>query len=162
MFHRHTQAARGGLVVALRACADQRVDVDFHHASVVLDGLQALHFDVIGFQGGSFGWPCSIALSAALTTPPPDAGAPGGFRLAPALRARCVDPANGPDVEVPYVAASVINNTTKYSSAAGNASIELITIKKNCSDGMSEEIHPYEVTLRVNKTKYSGCGRKNN
>ena len=71
-------------------------------------------------------------------------------------------PANGPDVEVPYVAASVINNTTKYSSAAGNASIELITIKKNCSDGMSEEIHPYEVTLRVNKTKYSGCGRKNN
>ena len=71
-------------------------------------------------------------------------------------------PADGPDVEVPYVAASVINNTTKYSSAAGNASIELITIKKNCSDGMSEEIHPYEVTLRVNKTKYSGCGRKNN
>jgi uncharacterized membrane protein len=69
-------------------------------------------------------------------------------------------PADGPDVEVPYTAPSAVNSTTSaYSSSAGSASIELIITKKDCSDGMSEIIHPYSVTLSVNKTKYAGCGR---
>ena len=72
-------------------------------------------------------------------------------------------PANGPDVEVPYVAASVVdNNINRYNASSSATTLELIITKKDCSDGMSEEIHPYEVTLRVNKTKYAGCGRKNN
>ena len=52
--------------------------------------------------------------------------------------------------------------TSKYVSASDSASIELTIIKNICSDGMSEEIHPYTVTLLVNKTKYSGCGREGN
>ena len=72
-------------------------------------------------------------------------------------------PADGPDVEVPYVAASVVdNNTNKYNASGSAATLELIITKKDCSDGMSEETHPYTVTLSINKTKYTGCGRKGN
>jgi uncharacterized membrane protein len=69
-------------------------------------------------------------------------------------------PAEGPDVEVPYPAAgpSVVGDTTHYISSASPA-IDLLIVKKNCSDGMSEIIHPYSVTLSVNKTTYAGCGR---
>ena len=70
-------------------------------------------------------------------------------------------PADGPDVTVPFVAAVTVNNTTiKYNSTTGNSSIELIVIKKDCNDGMSELTYPYHVALVVNKTKYAGCGRK--
>ncbi len=68
-------------------------------------------------------------------------------------------PADGPDVEVPYVPLSVGVNSSQYNSDSGNTSIHLSYSRKDCSDGMSEEIHPYEVLLVVNKTKYSGCGR---
>ena len=70
-------------------------------------------------------------------------------------------PADGPDVEVPYVAASVVdNNTNRYNASGSAATLELIITKKDCSDGMSEQTHPYTVTLSINKTKYTGCGRK--
>ena len=72
-------------------------------------------------------------------------------------------PADGPDVEVPYVAASVVdNNTNRYHARGSAATLELIITKKDCSDGMSEQTHPYTVTLSINKTKYTGCGRKGN
>ncbi len=72
-------------------------------------------------------------------------------------------PADGPDVEVPHVAASVVdNNTNRYSASGTAATLELIITKKDCSDGMSEETHPYSVALSINKTKYAGCGRKGN
>ena len=72
-------------------------------------------------------------------------------------------PADGPDVEVPYVAASVVdNNTNRYNAPGSAATLELIITKKDCSDGMSEQTHPYTVTLSINKTKYTGCGRKGN
>lgn len=69
-------------------------------------------------------------------------------------------PADGTDVEVPFVApASPAARMTKYSSANAGASIELTIIEKICNDGMSELDHPYQVVLLVNKTKYSGCGK---
>ncbi|HEV7782687.1 MAG TPA: hypothetical protein VGO58_15540 [Chitinophagaceae bacterium] len=69
-------------------------------------------------------------------------------------------PADDPDTEVPYVTATTpANNITQYISVSENISIELTIAKKGCSDGMSETIHPYEVSLLVNKIKYSGCGR---
>ena len=72
-------------------------------------------------------------------------------------------PADGPDVEVPYVAASAVdNNTNRYNASSPAAMLDLIITKKDCSDGMSEETHPYTVTLSINKTKYAGCGRKGN
>jgi len=68
-------------------------------------------------------------------------------------------PADGPDVEVPFVAAAAAgNDTMRYSSATGTTSMELTIIKKDCSDGMSERTHPWEVALLINATKYSGCG----
>ena len=67
-------------------------------------------------------------------------------------------PAEGPEVEAPFVAPSIVNNTTTYHSSAGGSSIDLVITKKACSDGMSDNVHTYEVMLTVNKTKYSGCG----
>jgi len=67
-------------------------------------------------------------------------------------------PSEGPDVEVPFVAPSTANNTTTYHSSAEGSSIDLVILKKPCSDGMSDNVHAYEVTLTVNQTKYSGCG----
>jgi len=67
-------------------------------------------------------------------------------------------PAEGTDVEVPYVTPTIVNNTTTYQSSAGSLSIDLFITKNACSDGMSDNIHAYEVILTVNKTKYSGCG----
>jgi uncharacterized membrane protein len=70
-------------------------------------------------------------------------------------------PAEGSDVEVPFVPATAPDTiTTRYSSVTGNTSMELTIIKKECSDGMSEHTYPYEVTLLVNKKKYTGCGKK--
>lgn len=70
-------------------------------------------------------------------------------------------PADGPDVELPFVASSAVNDITKkYNAASSTATLELIITKKDCSDGMSDEIHPYTVVLSINKAKYSGCGRE--
>ncbi len=69
-------------------------------------------------------------------------------------------PADGPDVEVPYVPVAITDSISSgYNSATGGTSIELKMIKKDCSDGMSETTHPYQVTLVVNKKRYHGCGR---
>ena len=69
-------------------------------------------------------------------------------------------PADGTDVEVPFVVAATPDNITRtYNSVSGSSAIELTIIKKSCGDGMSEQTHPYEVKLVVNKTKYAGCGR---
>ena len=67
-------------------------------------------------------------------------------------------PSEGPQVEVPFVVPSTANNTTTYHSSAGSSSIEMVITKKACSDGMSDNVHAYEVMLTVNKTNYSGCG----
>lgn len=69
-------------------------------------------------------------------------------------------PADGPDVEVPFVEATTVNNTIRYKSSSPDASIELSVAKKECSDGMSEETHSYRVILVVNKEEYTGCGRE--
>ncbi|MGQ0738159.1 MAG: COG3650 family protein [Bacteroidota bacterium] len=69
-------------------------------------------------------------------------------------------PADGPDVEVPYAAATNPDAvTTEYRSSGNDNNIELIIFRQDCSDGMSDETHRYKVTLFVNKTKYMGCGR---
>ena len=70
-------------------------------------------------------------------------------------------PADGPDVEVPFVAvANAARDTYQYNSTSGSNSIELVMEKKECSDGMSEEKHEYAVSLLINKKKYTGCGRE--
>ncbi len=67
-------------------------------------------------------------------------------------------PSEGPEVEVPFVTPSTVNNSTTYHSSVEGSSIDLAITKKACSDGMSDNIHAYEVILTVNKAKYSGCG----
>lgn len=69
-------------------------------------------------------------------------------------------PADGPDVEVPYVPASSGPASILYNSSGNGNSIELTIIKKDCSDGMSDIIHTHEVQLRVNNTKYTGCSKE--
>jgi uncharacterized membrane protein len=72
-------------------------------------------------------------------------------------------PADGPDQWVPMTS-DFYPDSIKYSYGGSlNATTIILTVtKKNCSDGMSEETHPYEVSLFVNKTKYAGCGRTAN
>ena len=69
-------------------------------------------------------------------------------------------PADGPNVEVPFVEATTVNNATRYKSSSPDGSIELNIAKKECSDGMSDEIHSYRVIVVVNKEEYAGCGRE--
>ncbi len=70
-------------------------------------------------------------------------------------------PADGPDVEMSYAIPLAPDSiTTKYNTGNGSTTMELTIVKKNCSDGMSEETHQYQITLIMNKTKYSGCGRE--
>lgn len=68
-------------------------------------------------------------------------------------------PSEGADIEVPFVPGATIGDTTTYLSGEGDHSIKVDILKKNCSDGMSELVYPYEVLLLVNKIKYAGCGR---
>lgn len=69
-------------------------------------------------------------------------------------------PMDGPDVEVPFAESSSPDAlTTEYKSSGNGNTIELIILKQDCSDGMSDETHKYNVTLLINKTKYTGCGR---
>ena len=70
-------------------------------------------------------------------------------------------PADGPDVEVPYVAPSTVNTNSIYNSSANGSSIEITITRKDCNNGMSEMIYKYEVSLQVNKIKYTGCGYDN-
>lgn len=70
-------------------------------------------------------------------------------------------PADGGDVEVPYVAAAQVDPLTqRYTSAGDSATLELIIIKKDCSDGMSDMTHNYETSLKLNAVTYKGCGRE--
>jgi uncharacterized membrane protein len=70
-------------------------------------------------------------------------------------------PADGPDVEAPYVAPTQTDAITRrYNSAGDSATIELIIIKKDCSDGMSDLTHRFETNVKVNAITYRGCGRE--
>jgi uncharacterized membrane protein len=70
-------------------------------------------------------------------------------------------PADGPDVEVPYTIPTQPDAITqRYSSAGDSATIELVIIKKDCSDGMSDMTHRYETNVKVNAVTYRGCGRE--
>ena len=65
-----------------------------------------------------------------------------------------------PDVEVPFVASTVTDSiTTNYSSISGKDTINLTIIKKDCDDGWSKTIHPYQVKLKANRGNYTGCGK---
>ena len=70
-------------------------------------------------------------------------------------------PADGPDVEAPYVAPTQTDAMTqRYNSAGDSATIELIIIKRDCSDGMSDMTHRFETSVKVNAVTYRGCGRE--
>ena len=70
-------------------------------------------------------------------------------------------PAEGADVEVPFVApANTDSVTRRFTSANDNTNLELIITKQECSDGMSEKVYPYSVTLSLNAVKYKGCGEE--
>jgi uncharacterized membrane protein len=38
--------------------------------------------------------------------------------------------------------------------------MELTITKKDCSDGMSDITHGYQVKLKVNAITYTGCGKE--
>src|SRR5687767_3333009 len=70
-------------------------------------------------------------------------------------------PADGPDIAVPYVPPSSPDAiTTKYNSSNDSITMELTIKKMNCSDGMSDNLHPFQVTLLINAIRLSGCGRE--
>lgn len=66
--------------------------------------------------------------------------------------------ADGPDVVADLKRTSNGDNITQGYAAADGVYIDFIITKKPCSDGMSERVHTYEVSLTVNKEKYKGCG----
>lgn len=69
-------------------------------------------------------------------------------------------PADGPDITVPFVNSSAPDSiTTKYNSSNDSVTMELTFIKKDCSDGMSDIIHPYETKLMINAMHLNGCGK---
>jgi uncharacterized membrane protein len=70
-------------------------------------------------------------------------------------------PMDGPDVEAPYVSPVDVDATTqRYQSAGDSATLELVIIKKDCSDGMSDLTHRFETKVKVNAVTYQGCGRE--
>jgi uncharacterized membrane protein len=70
-------------------------------------------------------------------------------------------PADGPDIAVPFVIPTTPDAlTTKYNSTNDSVTMELTVMKKQCSDGMSDNVHPYSVTLKINAIRYEGCGRE--
>lgn len=70
-------------------------------------------------------------------------------------------PADGPDIAVPFVTPATPDAlTTKYNSTNDSVTLELTVIKKQCSDGMSDNVHPYSVTVKINAFRYEGCGRE--
>jgi uncharacterized membrane protein len=70
-------------------------------------------------------------------------------------------PADGGDVEVPYVEPAEIDATTRrYSSVGDSATIELTITRKDCSDGMSDLTHKFQTQVKVNAVTYEGCGRE--
>jgi hypothetical protein len=50
MLYRDTKASSGSFVILEFATHHQRVDVDLDQTLVVLEGLQALQFDIVGFH----------------------------------------------------------------------------------------------------------------
>ena len=70
-------------------------------------------------------------------------------------------PADGPDVEVPWVAPTEVDERTqRYSSSGDSATIELNIVRRDCSDGMSDMVHRFETRIKVNAATYNGCGRE--
>jgi uncharacterized membrane protein len=68
-------------------------------------------------------------------------------------------PSEGDKISVPFVAPVVPDNiTTKYNSANDSVTLELILLKKNCNNGMSDIVYPYEVNLKINAMTLKGCG----
>ena len=69
-------------------------------------------------------------------------------------------PAEGPDISVPYVAPTATDSiTSKYSSANDSVTMELSVIKKDCNNGMSDQVYPCQVTLLINAASFKGCGK---
>lgn len=70
-------------------------------------------------------------------------------------------PADGPDVEAPYVAPVEVDSLTRrYQSAGDSAAIQLLVTRKDCSDGMSDMTHRFATEVKVNAATYNGCGRE--
>lgn len=68
-------------------------------------------------------------------------------------------PADGDIITVPYAEAALPDNiTTKFNSANDSVTMELILVKKNCNNGMSDIVYPYEVNLKINAMTLKGCG----
>jgi len=70
-------------------------------------------------------------------------------------------PADGADVEVPFVEPEKVDSLTyKYTSANDKITMELMVKKHPCSDGMSEKQYPYTIGISLNAVKYKGCGEE--
>ncbi|MCC7507126.1 MAG: copper resistance protein NlpE N-terminal domain-containing protein [Saprospiraceae bacterium] len=67
-------------------------------------------------------------------------------------------PMSGDSLELPAVAVQEKGGVWRYESKAGTARLDVEIKKETCSDGMSDNVYEYAVTLRVNGEEYKGCG----
>jgi uncharacterized membrane protein len=69
---------------------------------------------------------------------------------------------NNPDmkepVSIPYAAPVISGNITEYHLQTGATKLDITISKQFCSDGMSDFLYEYKVSLKYNGQDYSGCG----
>jgi uncharacterized membrane protein len=61
-------------------------------------------------------------------------------------------------VSVPYVESVMANDTREYHIQSEATKLDITISPQFCSDGMSDFLYEYKVTVKYNKKDYSGCG----
>ncbi len=69
---------------------------------------------------------------------------------------------NNPDMKEPfnstYIAPISSNGNQEYHIESGTAKLDIIITPQFCSDGMSDFVYDYSISIDYNGKKYSGCG----
>jgi uncharacterized membrane protein len=61
-------------------------------------------------------------------------------------------------VSMPYSEPGISGNTKEYHIQAGTSKLDIIISSQFCSDGMSDFLYEYKVSVVYNGKTYSGCG----
>jgi uncharacterized membrane protein len=61
-------------------------------------------------------------------------------------------------VRVPYAQPQVTNNVRQYHIETGKTKLDITLSPQFCSDGMSDMLYEYKVSIRYNNKEYNGCG----
>ncbi len=61
-------------------------------------------------------------------------------------------------VSVPYAEPTITNNVREYHIESEKTKLDITISPQYCSDGMSDFLYEYKVTVKYNNKIYSGCG----